>query len=115
MVSKLIRHASLPPMECSQVLFDCGGIVTPDRLETVLRAMFPEMRVLEKRTRLTVPSTLRTSRQRFPERKSPLPARKVYEADLEVKQADTSEDNDRAELDTLLDEDDVIWEESGRL
>ena len=72
MASKLIRRA--------QVWFKCGGILTPDRLETILRTMFPVLRDVEKRTGQAPPSTLRTSRRRFPQRESPPLAEKMLEA-----------------------------------
>ena len=63
------------------MLFNCGGILTLDWLETVLRTMFSE---LEKTTGQAAPSTLRTVVQRFSQRKSPPTAKKIYEADLEL-------------------------------
>ena len=66
--------------------------------------MFPELHDVGKRTEQAVPSTLRTSRQRY--------TKKVNEADLEEEQEDESEDDDPAELEKLPEEDDVILEES---
>ena len=65
----------------------------------------PKLQDMEKRTGQAVPSTLRASRQRFAQRKSARPAGKVYSADLELKQ------DDLAELEILLEVDDVIPEE----
>ena len=88
---KLIRCAPLPPNQRAQVLFNCGGILTPDRLETVLRTTFPKLHDMEKRMGPTAPSALKRCCHGFPKRKSP------PEADLEVEQEDVSEDDDLAE------------------
>ena len=66
MALKLIRRASFSPKDRSLVLFICGGILTPERTETVLRTMFPKLREMEERTGQAVPSALMAGRQSFP-------------------------------------------------
>ena len=56
MASKMLRGASVAPEKKSQVLFNSGGVLPPDRMETVLRVTFPKMREIEKRTGQAVPS-----------------------------------------------------------
>ena len=65
MASTLIRRASLSPKERSQAGSNYGGILTPERWETVLRTLFAKLHDMEKRTGQEVPSTLRIRRQRF--------------------------------------------------
>ena len=38
------------------MLFNLGGVLDPDRLETVLRVTFPKMHEIEKRTEQAVPN-----------------------------------------------------------
>ena len=47
-------------------VFNCAGILTPDLLAMVLRTMVPQPHDMKKRNGQAVPSTSRTSRQRFP-------------------------------------------------
>ena len=51
MASELIRGASLLLEEHSQVLFNCGGRLTLDRLETVRRTMFPKLHEVDTQYR----------------------------------------------------------------
>ena len=94
------------------MLLNFGGILTPDRLETVLRTVFPRLHEMEERTGHTVPSTLKTGRQRFPRRTSPFAAQQNYEADVELAREDISEEGEPGEPETLPEEEDVILEES---
>ena len=56
MASKMLRGASVAPEKKSHVLFNSGGVLPPDRMETVLRVTFPKMHEIEKRTGQAVPS-----------------------------------------------------------
>ena len=56
MASKMLRGASVAPEKKSQVLFNSGGVLPPDRMETVIRVTFPKMHEIEKRTGQAVPS-----------------------------------------------------------
>ena len=55
MASKLNPRGSLLRQERSQVLFNCGGFLTPDRWATLLRKMFPKLHEFDKRRGLSVP------------------------------------------------------------
>ena len=59
LASKMLRGAGLIAEKRAQVLFNCGGVYDPDRLETVLRVSFP--RVHEQERRAVVPSGRRSS------------------------------------------------------
>ena len=41
LASKMLRGAVLPQKKRAQVLFNCGGLYDPLRMETVLRVSFP--------------------------------------------------------------------------
>ena len=53
--SKMMRGAMLPHDKKAQVLFNCGGVYDPLRMETVLRATFPKIGDTERKLGLVVP------------------------------------------------------------
>jgi hypothetical protein len=64
LASKMLRGAGLPhDDEKAQVLFNCGGIYDPLRMETVLRLSFPMTGDSERKRRLVVPRCQQGSRQ----------------------------------------------------
>ena len=55
LASKMLRGAGLPQDKKAQVLFNCGGIYEPLRMETVLRVSFPRIGDFERKQGLVVP------------------------------------------------------------
>ena len=55
LASKMLRGAGLPHEKRAQVLFNCGGIYEPLRMETVLRVSFPRIGDFERKQGLVVP------------------------------------------------------------
>ena len=83
----------------SFALVNFGGILTPDRLETVLRTV-PEAAKWRKERDMQYHQHLGRA-QMIPRRKSPPSARNIYGADLEAEQENNSQDNELAEPETL--------------
>ena len=52
---KMLRGAGLPYDKKAQVLFNCGGVYEPQRMETVLRVSFPRIGESERKLGLVVP------------------------------------------------------------
>ena len=50
-------------------MLSCGGILTPGRLDTALRTMFPKLCGMEKRTGQAAPRTLGTKPSNVPSTK----------------------------------------------
>ena len=55
LASKMLRGAGLPYDKRAQVLFNCGGVYEPQRMETVLRVSFPRIGESERKLGLVVP------------------------------------------------------------
>ena len=107
MASKMLRGASVAPEKKSLVLFNAGGVPDPDRIEAVLRVLFPKMHEIEKRTGQAVPPTDRTSRPKALLRQPK--AREVYEKEIEFEQEqDTTEKEDVLEVELSLEEDELV-------
>ncbi len=58
LASKMLRGAGLPQEKRAQVLFNCGGVCDPLRMETILRVSFPPIGEFERRQGLVVPRSL---------------------------------------------------------
>ena len=69
------------------MFLNCGGVLTPDQLETTLRTMFSELHENEEKTKQAIPSNLRTNRQKVPRRRPP-PTEKNHETVLEFEEDD---------------------------
>ena len=82
----MLRITSSTPEKKSQVLFNSGGVLDPDRTQTVLRSMFPNIHTKEKRLGQAVPSANRVCRPKTCMRKPN--ATKVYETEVEQNAAE---------------------------
>jgi len=55
LASKMLRGANLPQEKRAQVLFNCGGVYDPKRMETVLRVTYPRIAEQERRQGIVMP------------------------------------------------------------
>ena len=57
LASKMLRGSGLPPKERAQVLFNCGGVRDPERIETVLLVTYPRIADNERKLGMVLPKS----------------------------------------------------------